>query len=210
MKVPQWGKRTIPRRSLNSSSKWDSGVVAGGASRFHWPVLMLLLWSGLVNAVEGRAAPEWRIAEWLNGEGTTVEALRGKVVVIDFFQLWCPGCNAFSVPLMHKWEKKYANQVESGEIFFLSIHTVFEGHDYQNPDRLREYVQKKGITHLVGIDHHRPGEETPETMRRYRTRGTPEMAIIDRGGVVRFQRFGGFDPKLGESLIDRLLAEPVK
>ncbi|MEW8681354.1 MAG: TlpA disulfide reductase family protein [Candidatus Thiodiazotropha endolucinida] len=110
---------------------------------------------------------------------------------------------------MHKWEKKYANQAEACEIVFLSIHTVFEGHDYQNPDRLSEYVKKKGITHLVGIDKHQPGEETPETMRRYRTRGTPEMAIIDRHGVVRFQRIGGFDPRLGENLIDTLLAESV-
>ncbi|WP_316364237.1 TlpA family protein disulfide reductase [Candidatus Thiodiazotropha sp. CDECU1] len=171
---------------------------------------LFILMTGQVYAVEGQAAPEWRISEWLNGDGTTVEALRGKVVVVDFFQLWCPGCNSFSVPLMADWEKKYTDQVAAGNIVFLSIHTVFEGHDYQNPERLRDYVKKKGITHPVGIDLHLPGEEIPQTMRRYRTRGTPEMAIIDRNGIVRFQRFGGFDPEIGERLIDRLLRESTK
>lgn len=208
MKIPLWGERSIRRRLLSDSSTLNLRVPTKSTIRFSWVLFVFCLWSEFALAVEGRAAPEWRISEWLNGEGTTVEALRGKVVVIDFFQLWCPGCNSFSVPLMHKWEKQYAEQAEAGDIVFLSIHTVFEGHDYQNPDRLREYVENQCITHLVGIDQHLPGEEVPETMRLYRTRGTPEMAIIDRSGIVRFQRFGGFDPRLGESLIDRLLAEP--
>lgn len=176
--------------------------------RVGWLMLLVWLWSGLSLAKEASLAPEWRISEWLNSDGTTLEALRGKVVVIDFFQLWCPGCNKFSVPLMARWEKHYAEQAAAGEIAFISIHTVFEGHEYQTPDRLRDYVKKKGITHPVGIDLHLPGEEIPETMRAFRTRGTPEMAIIDRGGMLRFQRFGGFDPALGEKLIDRLLEEP--
>ncbi|PUB80353.1 MAG: hypothetical protein DBO99_01125 [gamma proteobacterium symbiont of Ctena orbiculata] len=175
--------------------------------RIYQLVFLFILVTGQVYAVEGQAAPEWRISEWLNGDGTRVKALRGKVVVVDFFQLWCPGCNHFSVPLMAKWEEKYADQAAAGDIVFLSIHTVFEGHKYQTPERLRDYVRKKGIRHPVGIDLHLPGEEIPETMRRYRTRGTPEMAIIDRKGIVRFQRFGGFDPEIGERLIDRLLEE---
>ncbi|MES9831839.1 MAG: TlpA disulfide reductase family protein [Candidatus Thiodiazotropha sp. DIVDIV] len=177
--------------------------------RINWLFFLFFLLTGQVLAVEGHAAPEWRISEWLNGDGTTVKGLRGKVVVVDFFQLWCPGCNSFSVPLMANWEIKYADQVAAGNIVFLSIHTVFEGHNYQNPDRLRDYVRKKGIKHPVGIDLHLPGEEIPETMRRYRTRGTPEMAIIDRHGVVRFQKFGSFDPGRGERLIDSLLKETI-
>ncbi|QYZ68013.1 MAG: 1,6-anhydro-N-acetylmuramyl-L-alanine amidase [Gammaproteobacteria bacterium (ex Lamellibrachia satsuma)] len=43
-------------------------------------------------------------------------------------------------------------------------------------------------------------------MKRYRTRGTPEMAIIDKEGRIRFQRFGSFDPASGAQLINKLLA----
>lgn len=154
-----------------------------------------------------RPAPEWDISEWINGEGGTLADLRGKVVVVDFFQLWCPGCNSFSVPLMAAWEKKYQKEVADGRMVFISIHTVFEGHEYQNPTRLRAYLKQKGIHHLVGIDRHREGEEIPETMRRYRTRGTPEMAIIDQQGHIRLQKFGQFDPADGARLIENLLEE---
>ena len=159
-------------------------------------------------AAKARKAPEWVISEWINGPGIALSELKGKVVIVEFFQLWCPGCNAFSIPLMKKWTKTFKNELDEGNLAMLSIHTVFEGHDYQTPKRLRSFVKEKGIHHLVGNDKLIDGERLPETMKRYRTRGTPEMAIIDKNGYIRFQKFGGFDPSLAERLIRELLSEP--
>lgn len=154
-----------------------------------------------------RPAPEWIISEWINGPGTTLQALRGQVVVIDFFQLWCPGCNSFSILLMHHWEEVFADEIKAGRIKFVSIHTVFEGHDYQNPDKLKRFLKRKKINHLVGVDRHAPGQRVPRTMRLYGTMGTPEMAFIGPKGMVRFQEFGGFDVRPAEELLRQLLAE---
>ena len=154
-----------------------------------------------------KPAPEWEVSQWFNSKGFKLSELRGKVVVIDFFQLWCPGCNSFSVPLMHKWEQKYADQAKAGEIQFVSIHTVFEGHNYQNPARLKKYLKEKRIEHPVGVDKQVKGHYVPLTMRRFNTKGTPEMAIIDKQGRIRFQRFGSFDVAASEQLIDQLLSE---
>jgi len=44
-------------------------------------------------------------------------------------------------------------------------------------------------------------------MRRFATRGTPQTAIIDKQGCIRFQRFGGFEPAKAEALIRELLEE---
>ena len=44
-------------------------------------------------------------------------------------------------------------------------------------------------------------------MIRYHTRGTPEMAIIDKKGKIRFQHFGSFNPGVVEKLIKTLLNE---
>lgn len=149
-------------------------------------------------------APEWVISEWINTEGLTLEDLRGKVVVIDFFQLWCPGCNKFSIPLMEKWKDKYS---EHKDIQLIGIHTVFEGHSQQTPERLRQYVKEKKITYPVGIDKYVSSQRLPETMVRYHTRGTPEMAVIDKKGRIRFQHFGSFETSVVEKLIDSLLNE---
>lgn len=69
-------------------------------------LLSLVVSLNTVHAAADRIkAPEWDVSEWINGTGTTLEALKGKVVIIDFFQLWCPGCNNFSIPLVETWEK---------------------------------------------------------------------------------------------------------
>jgi len=167
--------------------------------------MIMLFHSVLVHAeAEYPLAPEWDVSEWMKGEPLHLEDLRGKVVVIEFFQLWCPGCNRFSIPLMLEWEKKYRG---NKDVRMISIHTVFEGHDYQTPDRLRKFIRKKGIKHSVGIDAYKEGSRLPNTMLSYKTRGTPEMAIIDKMGRIRFQHFGSFDQKVAEDLIDKLLEE---
>jgi len=169
---------------------------------------LLLAFGPPVAAREYPPAPPLEIAEWINGDGVTLENLRGKVVVLDFFQMWCPGCNSFSIPLMAQWEEHFAEEVAAGKLVLLSIHTVFEGHDYQSPERLRPYLKKKGIHHLVGVDRHRGDDAIPETMKRFQTRGTPEIAILDKQGRIRFQHFGGFAVDGATALIEKLLGEP--
>ncbi len=170
-------------------------------------LLMSFMAPALMAAPAGKKAPDWDIAEWINSEPLSLSGLKGKVIVIDFFQLWCPGCNSFSIPLMHHWEQVFEKEASEGRITFVSIHTVFEGHNFQTPKRLRRFLKKKGINHAVGIDRHIDGNRLPETMRLYNTMGTPEMAIIDKHGNIRLQRFGFFEPAYGESLIRTLLEE---
>ncbi|MCP4277713.1 MAG: TlpA family protein disulfide reductase [Gammaproteobacteria bacterium] len=175
-----------------------------------WTIFLLLLFVSTQIHANSRKAPEWDIAEWINGQGVTVSELAGKVVIVEFFQLWCPGCKSFSLPLLARWENTFAREIADKRLVMLSIHTVFEGHDYQNTQRLREFLKERGIKRLVGVDRHRNGSEIPETMRRYRTRGTPEMAIIGKHGNIRFQHFGGFDPEPVEQFIHKLLDEPYQ
>jgi thiol-disulfide isomerase/thioredoxin len=152
----------------------------------------------------GKEAPELVISEWINGEGTTLENLKGKVVVLEFFQMWCPGCNKFSIPLMEEWKKKYWDEKD---IFFMSVHTVFEGHVYQSPGKLKKFVKDKGIDHLIGIDAYNGSDRVPITMKKYHTGGTPSMAILDKNGIIRFKFLGGFNKEPVEELIDYLLKE---
>ena len=152
-----------------------------------------------------RKAPQWAITEWINGDAGNIDTLRGKVIVIDFFQLWCPGCNRFSGPLMSHWQQRFSGAIEAGKLVMVKIHTVFEGHTYQTVSRLKDYVKEKKITLPVGIDAHQDGQRVPVTMQRYRTSGTPEMAVIDKNGLIRFQQFGGFDYKPVEEMIAALI-----
>ncbi len=158
---------------------------------------------------EPRPAPGWDIAEWLNSDPGSIDSNRERVIVIDFFQLWCPGCNTFTGPLMQKWQDRFSEEIASGDLLLVKIHTVFEGHDYQTIQRLKQYLLDKNITMPVGVDRHLGNDHLPETKKRYQTRGTPEVVIIDREGMIRFQKFGGFDPAAVEKYIDVLLGGTV-
>ena len=159
---------------------------------------------GISDPLIGHPAPPLEISKWLNGEEISLKDLRGKVVVLEFFQLWCPGCNRFSIPLMKEWGGKFK---DSKEITFLSVHTVFEGHRYQTTPRLRKFVKEKGIQHPVAVDRHEGKETVPKTMKRYKTGGTPCVVILDKKGIVRFKWLGGFKVDPVEDLIRSLMAE---
>ena len=116
-----------------------------------------------------RPAPEWDVSEWINSQGMDLADLKGQVVVIEFFQLWCPGCNAFSIPLMKFWHQTFAKELDEGDLKIVSIHTVFEGFAYQTTRRLRGFLKRKKIHHPVGVDRVIKGQRLPQTMRRFGT-----------------------------------------
>jgi len=154
----------------------------------------------------GATAPEWDIAEWVHGEPLRLGDLRGQVVVIDFFQLWCPACKSFSIPTTLQWEKDFAQEIADDRMKIVSIHTVFEGHRHQSLSRLKKFVKATGFGHSVGHDRHDVSDEYPNTMILYGTRGTPEVAIIDKEGLIAYQRIGFFDVEEKTQMIRDLMA----
>lgn len=187
------------------------------ASGFARCALLLLLqvtsplWSENkdITAREGVVAPQqapmWDIQEWINRDPGNIDANQGTAIGIDFFQLWCPGCNTFTGPLMQQWQDRFSEEISSGELLLVKIHTVFEGHSYQSVKRLKEYLIEKHITMPVGVDRFVGDNYLPETKKRYRTRGTPEIVMIDKNGMIRFQRFGWFDPVAAEKYLETLI-----
>ena len=65
------------------------------------------------------------------------------------------------------------------------------------------------MNHPVGVDARKKGARIPITMDRYNTYGTPEIAVIDKNGYIRFQKYGGFKPHPVEKLIEVLMAEEL-
>jgi len=46
----------------------------------------------------GKQAPEYEVSTWVQGVPRTLAELRGKVVLVDVFQVNCPGCFLFNLP----------------------------------------------------------------------------------------------------------------
>lgn len=132
-------------------------------------------------------APELAVSEWFNTpEPPTLEALRGRVVLLHAFQLLCPGCVAHAIPQVQRIKRAFAQT----DLQIIGIHTVFEHHDAMSPVTLRAFLHEYRINSPVAVDQADEQSTIPVTMRRYAFRGTPSSVLIGRDGVILHQSFG--------------------
>ena len=131
-------------------------------------------------------APELQVQQWFNAKNDlSLESLRGKVVVIEAFQMLCPGCVLHGLPLAQKVRATFPQD----KVAVLGLHTVFEHHAAMTPVSLQAFLHEYRIAFPVGVDA--PGEgDMPKTMQAYQMRGTPSLILIDKAGNLRANRFG--------------------
>jgi peroxiredoxin len=86
----------------------------------------------------GKKAPLLSVSEWVQGEPVNFDQLAGKVVLVEVFQVNCPGCFLYSLPLAIDLYRKYA---ERG-LVVLGVATAFEDFDKNTPDNLRRLAEK--------------------------------------------------------------------
>lgn len=153
---------------------------------------------------EATEAPELDVAEWLNSEPLTLEGLRGRVVLIEAFQMLCPGCVTTAIPQVKKVRRAFPDD----QLTVIGLHTVFEHHGVTGRDALEVFCSEFGVTFPIGIDRHDdPADPIPVTMRRYGLQGTPSQILIDRNGRLRALDFGAVDDLVVGARIGQLLAE---
>jgi len=150
-------------------------------------------------------APALEVSYWLNvSTPVNLESLRGRVVVIEVFQLLCPGCVHHGLPQA----MRIADTFSRDEVVVLGLHSVFEHHAAQGRrDVLEAFLHENRITFPVGADAPGMGD-IPQTMAAYRLRGTPSIVLIDKEGHLAGSRFGRVSDMLLGAEIMRLVERP--
>ena len=150
-------------------------------------------------------APELQTFRWFNTDHPlSLEALRGRVVVLVAFQMLCPGCVARTIPLAQRLDQTF----DRNELTVLGLHTVFEHHDVMTPQALEVFLSEYRVTFPVGCDTPDPnGGTIPVSMRAYDMQGTPTLVMIDSQGYRRAQHFGVHDELVLGAEIGLLLAD---
>jgi cytochrome c biogenesis protein CcdA/thiol-disulfide isomerase/thioredoxin len=142
-------------------------------------------------------APEFEgISLWLNSEPVTLAALRGKVVVIDFWTYSCINCLR-TLPYLDRWYETYRDD----GLVIVGVHSpefAFE----RDADNVREAVADLGVDWPVALD------DDFETWSAWGNRYWPAKYFVDRQGHVRFAHFGEGAYEESEEVIRELLAEP--
>ena len=155
-------------------------------------------------ALIGTEAPEISVKDWIVGKPATLSALRGSVVLLEFWATWCKPCRAMFGKL-RKLDEEY--RVHGLEIVALTRHYfAYRGTADSLSEELelmRAVVREHELDFRVGVS------ETERTQELYGATGMPTLCLIDRQGIVRYAHFGGGDdPKFNE-ILSRCLNEQV-
>jgi cytochrome c biogenesis protein CcdA/thiol-disulfide isomerase/thioredoxin len=145
------------------------------------------------------SAPDLKgIAAWLNTSGdkpVTLDSLRGKVVLIDFWAYSCINCQR-AIPHVVGWYHAY--QGSGFEV--IGVHTpeyAFE----KVTGNVAQGAADLGITYPIALDN------GYSTWTNYRNRYWPAEYLIDASGTVRHIKLGEGDYDVTESLIRQLLTD---
>lgn len=150
-------------------------------------------------------APPLLTSSWLNTpKPLDIPDFRGRILVIEAFQMLCPGCVAHGLPQAQRIATLFPRE----EVAVIGLHTVFEHHEAQGTlVALSAFAHEYRLQFPIGID--RQDGRQPMTMAVYGMQGTPTLVVVDRQGRRRFQHFGHVDDLVLGSLLGRLAAEPV-
>ena len=148
-------------------------------------------------------APPILASKWLNTlEPLTLEGLRGRVVVIECFQMLCPGCVSHGLPQAHRIAQTFRPQ----DVAVIGLHCVFEHHAAMTPVSLRAFLHEYRIRFPVAVDMTGERGPLPQTMEAYALEGTPTLLLIDREGRLRARHFGTIsDLALGAEIMALVL-----
>ncbi len=142
---------------------------------------------------------------WLNAaDDFSLAALRGRVVLVEVFQMLCPGCVSHALPQA----QKAARHFSATDLVLIGLHSVFEHHQAQGTRAaLQAFAHEYRLEFPIAIDAPGDADAVPQTMRHYAMRGTPTLLLIDREGRLRMQHFGVLEDMALGAMIMSVIAE---
>ena len=170
---------------------------AGGSGSDHLPVPLASRLPGHVALENLGSAPEFTgIDAWINSDQLTLSALRGKVVLVEFWTFGCINCQHVQ-PYVTAWYDRYA----SAGLVVVGVHTPELSFE-RDLGNVRDAVAKAGIGYPVAFD------PAYATWNAYRNSYWPAFFFIDRAGQIRHTHFGEGDYEGSEQVLRELLATP--
>jgi len=136
------------------------------------------------------------IQAWLNtpgGKALTLEALRGRVVLVDFWTYSCINCQR-TLPYLAAWDAKYRDK----GLTIVGVHSPEFAFEHE-VGTVADQAARLGVTYPIAIDN------DFKTWRAYDQRFWPAHYLIDRNGVVRQVHYGEGSYDQTEALIRDLL-----
>ena len=145
--------------------------------------------------VEGQLPPLNGAVQWLNSPPLDAQALKGKVVLVDFWTYSCINCLR-TLPYVKAWAEKYRDQ----GLVVIGVHApefAFE----RDVGNVTKAMKELGINYPVAIDN------DYKIWRAFNNEYWPAHYFADAQGRIRYHHFGEGDYAESERVIQQLLRE---
>lgn len=128
----------------------------------------------------------------LNGRTVRLTDFKGKVVLLNFWAMWCPPCRA-EIPELIKWQREFGSK---------GLQIIGVTYPPTNRRRVRRFLRASKITYpvLLGDKKTKALFDTGETL--------PFSVVIDREGKVRENIEGILLPEEFDEKVKPLLERP--
>jgi len=122
----------------------------------------------------GRPAPAYQ-ASTLDGSGTSLDQLRGKVVLLNVWATWCTPCREEIPYLKQLYDEYHARGLE---IVGVSIDARGE------QERITSFARELGMRYPIWLD---PDQRVTATFLAF---GVPASYLVDQRGILRWKHVG--------------------
>ena len=127
----------------------------------------------------------------LDGNTVDLSAMKGKIIILDFWATWCAPCKA-SFPGMQMAVNKYK---DDPDVAFYFISTM--EHDKDFKDEIREFLRANNYTLHVLLDNENSATGKGSAVydayaKQFRFSGIPHKMVIDTDGKLRWNLTGYF------------------
>jgi len=167
-------------------------------------------------ALVGADAAPLEIEAWVNGDPLTDADLKGKVVLLDFWSVWCGPCIS-TFPHLREWHEKYADR----GLVIIGLTSYYNykwddqagrpkrmpGTEKVSPEQEQEMLAKFADHNNL---HHRIAIQKDRTLSEYyAVGGIPHVVLIDREGKVCLFRIGSGEKNAQDiaEMIEKLIAD---
>ena len=142
----------------------------------------------LIKSRMNEPAPDFSLRR-IDGTLMNLAALRGKVVVIDFWATWCGPCQV-SLPYLQKLYEQFSN---NPNVVILGINTWENVTGDERERIVKKFIADHAYTFPVVYDE--------GVVNEYGVQAIPTKFVIDKKGRIQFKSEGFFD---GRKMMDEL------
>lgn len=154
-----------------------------------------------LKVVEARAPEVANVEHWINSPPLKMSALRGKVVVVNFWTFGCINC-IHNLPQYKKWHA----ELPQDRVAMIAFHTP-ETQDEYDFEKLKNAVKERGLQYPIAVDNDKTN------WKAWGNNVWPSVYLVDKQGYVRYWWYGelNWQGATGEqqmrARIQQLLAE---